>query len=156
MISSTLNKQKRKKKSSKAVTEPEGTNGTNVRETSGSGGEIGNAAPRINARKSSRQATRGRARRGAKKVLRNAVQAAVLKNPGKLAEALVDKAKGGDMRGAEMVLSLMGLKKKEAKDAKKNAPATRSGPNADDLPPSEPEWDEEMDRIVDLVTAMQT
>ena len=59
-----------------------------------------------------------------------------------IAEKLVSKAEAGDMRGTEMMLSLI-EKKKPGKDAKKKK--KRDGPSWAELLASEPEWDESME-----------
>ncbi len=76
--------------------------------------------------------------KGARKKLRHAVKAAVKAKSAELAQRLVKKAEEGDMRGAEMMLSLI-EKKKQDKDARKKK---RSGPSWAELLASEPEWDE--------------
>jgi hypothetical protein len=57
-----------------------------------------------------------------------------------IAETLVKMVKEGDMKGTEMVLSLI-EKKKEEKDGKKK----RSGLSWAGLLAPEPEWDESME-----------
>jgi hypothetical protein len=79
--------------------------------------------------------------KGARKKLRHAVKAVVKNKSGAIAETLVGKAENGDIRGTEMVLSLI-EKKKQGKDAKKKK---RSGPSWAELLASEPEWDESME-----------
>ncbi len=79
--------------------------------------------------------------KGARKKLRHAVKAVVKNKSGAIAEKLVGKVEEGDMRGTEMVLSLI-EKKKQGKDVKKKK---RSGPNWEELLGSEPEWDESME-----------
>ena len=76
--------------------------------------------------------------KGARKKLRHAVKAAVKAKSAELAQRLVKKAEEGDMRGAEMMLSLI-EKKKPGKDGKTKK---RSGPSWAELLASEPEWDE--------------
>jgi len=80
--------------------------------------------------------------KGARKKLRHAVKAVVKNKSGAIAETLVSKAEKGDMRGTEMMLSLI-EKKKQGKDAKKKK--KRSGPSWAELLASEPEWDESME-----------
>jgi hypothetical protein len=80
--------------------------------------------------------------KGARKKLRHAVKAVVKANSGRIAEQLVTKAQQGDMRGTEMMLSLID-KKKQSTDGKKKK--KRSGPNWAELLASEPEWDESME-----------
>jgi hypothetical protein len=80
--------------------------------------------------------------KGARKVLRHAVKAAVKVKSEAIAQKLVNKAEEGDLHGTEMVLSLM-EKKKQDKDAKKKK--KRSGPSWAELLASEPEWDESME-----------
>lgn len=79
------------------------------------------------------------ASKGAKKALRKAVKAEVKKKSKEFAKRLVAKASSGDIRGAEIVLSLMDKAKAEedAKTKKK-----REGPSWAELLASEPEWDE--------------
>ena len=83
--------------------------------------------------------------KGARKKLRHAVKAAVKAKSAELAQKLVSKAEEGDMRGAEMMLSLI-EKKKPAKDGKTKK---RSGPSWAELLASEPEWDESAEEGVD-------
>ena len=80
--------------------------------------------------------------KGARKKLRHAVKAVVKVKSGLIAEKLVSKAEAGDMRGTEMMLSLI-EKKKPGKDAKKKK--KREGPSWAELLASEPEWDESME-----------
>ena len=80
--------------------------------------------------------------KGARKVLRQAVKAVVKEKSAAIAQKLVSKVQEGDMRGTEMVLSLI-EKKKQDKDAKKKK--KRSGPSWAELLASEPEWDESME-----------
>ena len=80
--------------------------------------------------------------KGARKKLRHAVKAVVKVKSGLIAEKLVSKAEAGDMRGTEMMLSLI-EKKKPGKDAKKKK--KRDGPSWAELLASEPEWDESME-----------
>ena len=80
--------------------------------------------------------------KGARKVLRHAVKAVVKVKSAAIAEKLVGKVEAGDMRGTEMVLSLIEKKKKQGKDAKKKK---RDGPSWAELLASEPEWDESME-----------
>ena len=81
--------------------------------------------------------------KGARKVLRHAVKAAVKEKSAEIAKTLVSKVEQGDMRGTEMVLSLID-KKKQGKDEKKKK--KRSGPSWAELLVSEPEWDESMEK----------
>jgi hypothetical protein len=83
--------------------------------------------------------------KGARKKLRHAVKAEVKANSEKIAEKLVGKVKEGDLRGTEMVLTLM-EKKKAGKDAKKKK---HGGLNWADLMPSEPEWDASKEEFKD-------
>ena len=83
-----------------------------------------------------------KAYKGAKKALRKAVKAEVKKKSKDFAEKLVAKATSGDIRGAEIVLSLMDNAKAE-EDAKKKK--KRDGPSWAELLVSEPEWDESME-----------
>jgi hypothetical protein len=76
--------------------------------------------------------------KGARKLLRHAVKAVVKVKSAEIAQKLVSKAEEGDMRGAEMMLSLIEKKKKQGKEPKKK----RSGPSLAELLASEPEWDE--------------
>jgi hypothetical protein len=80
--------------------------------------------------------------KGARKKLRHAVKAEVKVKSALIAEKLVSKAEAGDMRGTEMMLSLI-EKKKPGKDAKKKK--KREGPSWAELLASEPEWDESME-----------
>lgn len=75
--------------------------------------------------------------KGARKKLRHAVKAAVKAKSVELAQKLVSKAEEGDMRGAEMMLSLI-EKKKQGKEVKTKK---RGGPSWAELLASEPEWD---------------
>ncbi len=79
--------------------------------------------------------------KGARKKLRHAVKAVVKANSDTLAEKIVGKAQDGDVRGAEMMLSLI-EKMKPGKEAKKKK---REGPSWAELLASEPEWDEAED-----------
>ncbi|MGA3132545.1 MAG: hypothetical protein ABSD59_17210 [Terracidiphilus sp.] len=81
--------------------------------------------------------------KGARKVLRQAVKAAVKVKSAAIAEKLVSKVEQGDMRGTEMVLSLI-EKKKQGKVEKKKK--KRSGPSWAELLASEPEWDESTEK----------
>ena len=56
--------------------------------------------------------------KGARKVLRHAVKAVVKVKSAAIAEKLVGKVEEGDMRGTEMVLSLIEKKKKQGKERK--------------------------------------
>jgi hypothetical protein len=80
--------------------------------------------------------------KGARKKLRHAVKAVVKVKSQEIARKLVSKVEAGDMRGTEMVLSLMD-KKKQNTDGKKKK--KRSGPSWAELLASEPEWDESME-----------
>jgi len=79
--------------------------------------------------------------KGAKKTLRDAVKAEVRKKSADLARKLVDQAADGDLKGAEIVLSLMENAKQENNAKKKK----RGGPSWAELLASEPEWDESME-----------
>jgi hypothetical protein len=79
--------------------------------------------------------------KGAKKALRHALKAKVKAERVKIAEKLVEKVTQGDMKGTEIVLSLMEKGKEE--DAKKKK--KREGPSWAELLASEPEWDESME-----------
>lgn len=79
--------------------------------------------------------------KGARKQLRHAVKAVVKANTARLARKMVEKAQDGDIRGAEMMLSLI-EKKKAGKEGKKKK---RDGPSWAELLASEPEWDDEKD-----------
>jgi hypothetical protein len=81
--------------------------------------------------------------KGARKKLRHAVKAVVKVNSASIAEKLVSKAQEGDIRGTEMMLSLI-EKKKQGKDAEKKR-KKRTGPSWAELLASEPEWDESME-----------
>jgi hypothetical protein len=80
--------------------------------------------------------------KGARKKLRHAVKAVVKVKSSEIARKLVSKVEAGDMRGTEMVLSLID-KKKQGTDGKKKK--KRSGPRWAELLASEPEWDESME-----------
>ena len=80
--------------------------------------------------------------KGATKALRHALKAKVKTQSEQIAQMLVTKVKEGDMKGTEMVLSLI-EKKKEGTDGKKKK--KRSGPSWAELLASEPEWDESME-----------
>ena len=80
--------------------------------------------------------------KGARKKLRHAVKAVVKNKSAAIAKKLVSKVQEGDMKGTEMVLSLI-ERKKQDKDAKKKK--KRSGPSWAELLASEPEWDESME-----------
>jgi len=84
-----------------------------------------------------------KAYKGAKKALRKAVKAEVKRQSKEFAEKLVAKTSAGDIRGAEIVLSLMDKAKAE-EDAKKKK-KKRDGPSWAELLASEPEWDESME-----------
>jgi hypothetical protein len=77
--------------------------------------------------------------KGARKKLRHAVKAVVKAKSSTIAEKLVSKAELGDIRGTEMMLSLI-EKKKQGKDEKKKK--KREGPSWAELLASEPDWDE--------------
>jgi hypothetical protein len=79
--------------------------------------------------------------KGATKALRHALKAKVKAESEQIAQTLVTKVKEGDMKGTEMVPSLI-EKKKEGTDGKKKK---RSGPSWAELLASEPEWDESME-----------
>jgi hypothetical protein len=147
MGKSTLDKQKREKTSSNAVTEKKTAGGTEE-QTAGEDVENGNPA---RTKKASDGEALALPRRGAKRVLRHAVKEEVIKESALLAKTLVGKAKEGNVRSTEIMLSLIDHPKKDSRDTQKEP----GGFSAENLPPSEPEWDEEMDRVVDLVTAMQ-
>ncbi|MGA9062252.1 MAG: hypothetical protein WB341_11365, partial [Terracidiphilus sp.] len=74
--------------------------------------------------------------KGAKKALRHAVKKVVKENCGPIAESLVTQTVGGDMRSAEMVLSLM-EKKKDGEDDE-----GWDGPSLVEKLAAEPSWDE--------------
>jgi len=80
--------------------------------------------------------------KGARKKLRHAVKAVVKVKSQEIARKLVSKVEAGDMRGTEMVLSLMDKKKQDTDGKKKKK---RSGPSWAELLASEPEWDESME-----------
>ena len=80
--------------------------------------------------------------KGARKKLRHAVKAVVKVKSQEIARKLVSKVEAGDMRGTEMVLSLMDKKKHDTDGKKKKK---RSGPSWAELLASEPEWDESME-----------
>ena len=151
MRKSSLDEEKREKISGKVVAMPDKTGGAESREAGGGGEGAVDEAPRKGSKKNVQvNEAQEELHKGAKKALRRAVKVEVKKESGKIAEVLVSKVKNGDMRGAQMVLSLM-EHGKEAKDKKKK----RSGPKLADLQPSEPEWDEEMERLVKQVTEAQ-
>ncbi len=79
--------------------------------------------------------------KGARKKLRHAVKAVVKVKSEVIAKKLVNKAEKGDIRGTEMMLSL--IEKKQGKNPKKKK--KRSGPSWAELLASEPEWDESME-----------
>jgi fructose-specific phosphotransferase system component IIB len=79
--------------------------------------------------------------KGAKKALRHALKAKVKAERVKIAEKLVEKVTQGDMKGTEIVLTLMEKAKEENAQKKKK----RSGPSWAELLASEPEWDESME-----------
>ena len=81
--------------------------------------------------------------KGARKKLRHAVKAVVKANSETLAEKIVQQAQGGDARGTETMLSLID-KKKPGKEPKKKK---RDGPSWAELLASEPEWDEEDEKM---------
>ncbi len=81
------------------------------------------------------------AHKGAKKALRQAVKAEVKKQSREIARKLVHKAADGDIKGAAMVLSLMGKEKADNERARH----AKSGPSWAELLASEPEWDESLD-----------
>jgi hypothetical protein len=79
--------------------------------------------------------------KGAKKALRHAVKAKVKAESSAIATSLVEKVKKGDMKGTEIVLSLM----ENAKEEKTKKKKKRCGPSWAELLASEPEWDESME-----------
>ncbi len=80
--------------------------------------------------------------KGARKKLRHAVKAVVKVKSATIARKLVSRVEQGDMRGTEMMLSLI-EKRKQDKDAKKNK--RREGPSWAELLASEPEHDPSTD-----------
>jgi len=88
--------------------------------------------------------------KGAKKALRQAVKVAVEKRSRLIAETLVNKVTQGDMRGAEMLLSLIERAKKENK--KKVARKIKPRASAAELLASEPEWEEKLANAGKLVS----
>ena len=133
--------QKQGKKSGKLVTMPKNAGVTKLAtEEKGAATATGKAAQGIEG--SQNEAEETAEHKGAKKALRKALKAKVKAERTLIAEALVNKVKEGDMKGTEMVLSLI-VKKKEEKDGKKKK--MRSGPSWAELLASEPEWDESME-----------
>lgn len=79
--------------------------------------------------------------KGAKKALRHAVKARVKAASASIAAKLVEKVTQGDMKGTEIMLTLMEKAKEENAKKKKK----RDGPSWVELLASEPEWDESME-----------
>ena len=80
-------------------------------------------------------------RRESRKELREALKLEVEKESSRIAASLVHQVKNGDLRGAEVVLSLLQKAKEEDAEIK----VIQSGPSWAELLASEPEWDENME-----------
>ena len=90
--------------------------------------------------------------KGARKALRKAMKAKVKEECKEIAITLVNKVKAGDMRSAEMMMSLVERKKKDGKEAQKK----RDGLSDAELMASEPEWDAEQERLMRLAPTVQS
>jgi len=88
--------------------------------------------------------------KGAKKALRHALKAKVKAQREQIAETLVEKMKKGDMKGTEIVLTLMEKPKEENAKKKKK----RDGPSWAELLVSEPEYDPSMEDDTKKLTAV--
>ena len=131
---------KQGKKSGKVLTMPEKA-GVTKQATEGRGAAATAKAAQGIERSQNEAAETGE-HKGATKALRHALKAKVKTQSEQIAQMLVTKVKEGDMKGTEMVLSLI-EKKKEGTDGKKKK--KRSGPSWAELLASEPEWDESME-----------
>jgi hypothetical protein len=151
-----LDKKKQEKKHGKVVTMPDKTGDAEIEEAGGANEGAGAKAPckggkknapdseaqeemHNGAKKALDSDAQEELHKGAKKALRRAVKAEVKKDRERIAKALVKRTLQGDVRGTEMLLSLMEHGNKEGKDGKKK----RSGPSLLDLLESEPEWEGE-------------
>jgi hypothetical protein len=148
---SKLDQEKRKRNGGKLVTMPDKTGDAEVQEAGRGGEGAGKKAPRKGGKQALKNEAEEEEHKGAKKALRLALKAKVKEERTEIAAALVRKIKEGDLGGAKVALVLMERGKKEGKDGKKK----RSGPSEVELLASEPQWDEEMDRLVKQVTEMQ-
>lgn len=140
MGKSELDKEKRAGRS-KNEKKPLKTGGKSNQEA---GGDVGMGAAvektEQGEKKASKKGEKKAPNQGAKKALRKAVKRAVRERSKQIADSLVDHTVEGDIRSAEMVITLMEDKKKEGEDDK---PWT--GPSVAEMLASEPEWDEEME-----------
>ena len=140
MRKSSLNQKKLEKKSGKVVTKPDKTGGVENREVGGGGEGGGDKAARKSGKKKALDSeAQEELHMGAKKALRRALKAEVKKDRERIAKVLVSRTLLGDVRGTEMLLSLMEHGNKEDKDGKKK----RGGLKLIDLLESEPEWEGE-------------
>jgi len=139
MRQGSLDKKQQEKNHGKAVTRPDKTGDTEI-EKAGRGSEgAKDQAPRKSRKKKQNSDTQEEMHKGAKKSLRRAVKAEVRKDRKRIARALVDRSLKGNMRGTEVLLSLMEHCNKEGEDGRKK----RSGPTLAELLASEPEWEGE-------------
>ena len=140
MRKSSLDKKKQEKKRGKVVTMPEKSGDAEIQEAGGANKGAGAKAPRKGGKKNAPDSeAQEEMHKGAKKALRRAVKAEVKKDREKIARALVERTIKGDVRGTEMLLSLMEHNNKEGKDGKKK----HGGLKLIDLLESEPEWEGE-------------
>ncbi len=135
-----LDKKKQEKKRGNVVTMPEKTGDAEIQEAGGANEGAGDKATRKGGKKNAPDSkAQEEMHKGAKKALRRAVKEAVKKNRQMIAQALVDRTVKGDVRDAEMLLTMMEHNNKEGKDGKKK----HGGLKLIDLLESEPEWEGE-------------
>ncbi len=127
-------------KKSKAAKAPKKTGGTNRAKAGGSGGKKAAAKKRATGKPKTPEPDDKAEYRGAKKALRRAVKKVVKAKCDAIAQTLVEKTEGGDMRSAALVITLMDKKKDGGDDE------ASDGPSAAELLASEPEWDEEAEK----------
>lgn len=131
---------------------PDKTGDAEVQKAGKGGAGTGKKAPREGGKTDALEGVeQEKLHKSAKKALREALKAEVREQRAAIATALVQKIKEGDLGGTKVALVLMDHGKKEGKGEKKK----RSGPDEIELPPSEPSWDEEMERLVNQVVEMQ-
>jgi len=106
-----LNRKEREKKDN-VVTMPRTDSGADVGE--GGKGEEKDAAKKPGKEKAAEEDEKAK-RKGGKKALRHAVNGAVKENKEEIANSLVTRTVGGDMRSAEIMVALM-EKKKDGED----------------------------------------
>lgn len=94
--------------------------------------------PKKGSKKASEKVEDEEERKGAKKTLRKAVKKVVKDSSTTIAESLVKHAESGDIRSAELVLSLMQKEKDNGDDED-------DGPNLAELLANEPPWDGTME-----------